>query len=190
MPAALPDVLALQPVVVSGSTDPAADPFALPVDLEALPGVVLHESADATWHGLCRQGRAAHQFWLAERPPGGACGYAVLLLLDKLYELRAEAAMRFWRMLSGRPPASPKYDFSERSRQRHALMLRALDARLGGASYREIGETVLGFTGDKDDWLKNPRKNQARRLVADARLLMRGGYRRLLRHPFQPKSRR
>jgi len=63
--------------------------------------------------------------------------------------------------------------------------LRALDGRADGASYRKLAEVLLEFRGRKTDWESDPRKNQVRRLVADGRYYVRGGYRDLLRYPIR-----
>lgn len=75
-------------------------------------------------------------------------------------------------------------------RQWHILSLRALDARLHGESYRTIAEALLGFSGTKEDWEIDPRKNHARRLVAHGIKMMRGGYRLLLHYPVKADGRR
>lgn len=74
-------------------------------------------------------------------------------------------------------------------RRFHILSLRALDARLRGESYRVIAEVLLGFHGTKEDWEGDPRKNQARRLVAHGLKMMRGGYRLLLHYPIKSPAR-
>lgn len=75
-------------------------------------------------------------------------------------------------------------------RQWHILSLRALDARLHGASYRTIAEALLGFRGNKEDWEIAPSKNKARRLVAHGIKMMRGGYRLLLHYPIKADGQR
>lgn len=116
-------------------------------------------------------------------PASLATRYVVILPLDLLTELRVGAVLRFWRALTGRPPGDDPHDLPAQTRNRHILMLRALDGRSDGASYREIAETLLGFRGGKSDWETDPRKNRARRLVADGKRYMHGGYRDLLHYP-------
>nr|WP_258366123.1 DUF2285 domain-containing protein [Komagataeibacter rhaeticus] len=108
----------------------------------------------------------------------------MILPLDKLLELRAEAVLRLWRALVGRSGGKRGRDFPQQTRDRHILMLRALDGRAAGASYRKLAEVLLRFRGRKADWDNDPRKNQIRRLVADGRYYVRGGYRELLHYPF------
>lgn len=48
---------------------------------------------------------------------------------------------------------------------------------------------LLGFSGTKEDWEIDPRKNKARRLVAHGIKMMRGGYRMLLHYPIKENER-
>ena len=93
--------------------------------------------------------------------------------------------------LAGRPPGDRRHDLPPQTRDRHILILRALDAKLAGASYRVIAEALLGFQGrSKNDWEVSPLKNKVRRLVADGLFYMRGGYRELLHYPVRAPRRR
>jgi hypothetical protein len=158
----------------------------LTADLATLPGIVAREAEDGTWHGVLRSGGVAHQIWLA-RPPVSMLGaWAVILPIDWLFMLRVEAAIRFWRLISGQPPAKRKYDMPPQMRRRHALSLRVLDARQDGATQREIGEVMFGFTGDYDTWLDSDEKSEVRSLEQKGLYNMRGGYRELLRYPLRP----
>ncbi|CAN7617497.1 DUF2285 domain-containing protein [Agrobacterium tumefaciens] len=163
----------------------------MPIVLPRLPGVAARSAVDGTWHGLWRGSGGEHRFWLANAPPEGPTGFVVILPLDTLFELRAEAALRFWLALAGRPPGDRRHDLPSQTRDRHVLILRALDAKLAGASYRVIAEALLGFRGrSKNDWEVSPLKNQVRRLVADGLFYMRGGYRELLTYPIKPSRHR
>ncbi|WP_166647791.1 DUF2285 domain-containing protein [Aquamicrobium defluvii] len=66
-----------------------------------------------------------------------------------------------------------------------AARARRAAARLRGESYRTIADILLGFSGTKEDWEIDPRKNQSRRLVASGIKMMRGGYRFLLHYPIK-----
>src|SRR6202011_5544319 len=74
----------------------------------------------------------------------GAEPPAVLLPLDQLFEIRATAAIRLWRGLSGRNPGPNPAALSKARRDRLILALRALDGRLEDASYREIARALFG----------------------------------------------
>ncbi|WP_395370390.1 DUF2285 domain-containing protein [Komagataeibacter diospyri] len=159
------------------------DPGAMPINLAELSGVIAQLDNEEGWHGFWRSGASSHQFWLPIHPPDGCATYVVILPLDKLLELRAEAVLRLWRALAGRPEGRWVHDFPQQTRGRHILRLRAVDGRANGASYRRLAEVLLGFRGRKADWENDPRKNQVRRLVADGRYYVRGGYRDLLCYP-------
>ncbi|MBS1101719.1 DUF2285 domain-containing protein [Gluconobacter sp. Dm-62] len=155
----------------------------MPINLTELPGLVARLDENEAWHGFWRPGSSAHQFWLPTHPPDGRATCVVILPFDKLLELRAEAVLRLWRALVGRPEGKWAHDFPQQTRDRHILMLRAFDGREAGASYRKLAEILLAFRGGKANWDSDPRKNQVRRLVADGRYYVRGGYRNLLRYP-------
>lgn len=153
--------------------------------LAHLSGLDLRQAADG-WHGIWQVDGVAHQFWLPKAVPVAAAFYAASLPMDAFMEIRAHAVRRLWRSLSGRAPGPDFRTMPSQLRRFHILSLRALDARLRGESYRVIAEILLGFRGTKEDWEADPRKNQARRLVAQGIKMMRGGYRLLLHYPVKP----
>jgi Uncharacterized conserved protein (DUF2285) len=109
---------------------------------------------------------------------------AVLLPFDELFEVRATAAVRLWRSLTGRNPGPNPAVLSPPRRDRLVLALRALDGRLAGASYREIAGGLFG--ADRvplDGWKTHDLRDRTIRLVRFGIGMMRSGYRRLLRHP-------
>jgi hypothetical protein len=163
----------------------------MPITLPGLPGLAARSANNDDWHGLWRVSGGDHRFWLTNAPPDGPTNFVVILPLDALFELRAEAALRFWLALAERPPGQHRHDLPRQTRDRHILILRALDAKLAGASYRVIAEALLGFRGrSKTDWEVSSLKNKVRRLVADGLFYMRGGYRELLHYPVRPRRRR
>jgi hypothetical protein len=173
------------PAVVPLVPAPAetADPTHL-VRLSDLSNAVVREASDG-WHILLRRQNVDHRVWLRKRPRAGA-RYAAQLSFDDLFELRAHAARRLWRALSGRPPGP---DFRELPTQRrdHLIQsLRALDARQDGASYRTI--TAALFGADRvpmRGWKTHDLRNRTIRLVESGQALMRGGYFDLLRYPLR-----
>ncbi|WP_241490717.1 DUF2285 domain-containing protein [Sphingomonas sanguinis] len=156
--------------------------------LAHLDGLRLRQAEDG-WHGIWQADGVVHQFWLREAVPDATAFYAATLPMDSWLELRAHAARRLWRALTGRPPGADFRALPAQLRQWHILSLRALDARLRGESYRAIAEVLLGFQGSKEDWEIDPSKNKVRRLVAHGIKMMRGGYRLLLHYPIKPKTR-
>lgn len=180
LPTLLPDAFQLQ-----AATTDRDDHAAMLIDLMNLSGLDMRAAVDGTWHGCWRIADAAHQFWMVDAPATVMASYLAVLPLDALFELRSEAVLRFWRTLTGRPVGERPHDLPPQTRNRHILILRSLDGRSDGASYRQIAEALLGFQGDKADWEADPRKNQTRRLVADGLHYMHGGYRDLLHYPIR-----
>lgn len=182
LPEWLPDIFSLHPT----APDPGGSPVGA-LDLTHLPGIDLHRAPDGTWHGLWRTGSFEHRFQLPVAPPATATGYFVALPLHDLAGIAARAAMAFWRATEGRPPATRSLVMTAAARERHVLILRALDGRRQGVSLRDLAEALLGFRGSKEDWEQDTRRNEIRRIVARGRDYVRGGYRKLL---FPPTRRR
>ena len=69
------------------------------------------------------------------------------------------------------------------SERRLCTALRILDARLAGASYRDIAVSLFGLGRVKDDWSAPDEhlKNRIRRAANRGTFLMEGGYKSLLR---------
>ena len=113
---------------------------------------------------------------------------AAELPLDSDFEIRAHASHRLWRAINGRPPGPPFHQLSAQRRERLALALRALDAHVDGASYREIAEALYGRKRISEGaWKTSEFRSGTIRLVRAGLGLMRGGYRRLLRPPSRKK---
>jgi hypothetical protein len=118
--------------------------------------------------------------------PTGAEPLAVLLPLDQLFEIRATAAIRLWRSLTGGIPGPDPAALSKARRKRLILALRAIDGRLEGATYREIADGLFGVSGISGrDWKNHDLRDRTIRLVRYGRDMMGGGYRRLLLHPYR-----
>ena len=114
--------------------------------------------------------------------------YAVELPLDRDFEFRADAGRRLWRGLNSRPQGEPLHALSLNRRRRLALALRALDARMEGATYREIAEVMFpNERVSERDWRTHDLRNRIIRLAQTGFGLMRGGYRALLRPPTRMK---
>jgi hypothetical protein len=114
---------------------------------------------------------------------------AVLLPLDQFFEIRAAAAIRLWRCLTCRNPGPNPAALSKARRDRLILSLRALDGRQDRASYREIAGVLFGADEVSErDWKSHDLRDRTIRLVRYGLALMRGGYRRLLLHPYRRRS--
>ena len=117
--------------------------------------------------------------------PGEQMSCAVLPL-DQLFEIRAAAAIRLWRGLTGRSPGRDPAELPAARRERLVLALRALDGRLENASYRDIAEALFGTTRMPDrGWKTHDIRDRTVRLARLGFSLMRGGYRQLLLYPFR-----
>lgn len=112
--------------------------------------------------------------------------FAVLLPLDRLFEIRATAALRLWRGLRGRRPGPDVDRLTPERRNRLILALRALDARIIGTTYPDIAAGLFD-TGpiSKRDWISHELRDQTGRLVRLGFQMMKGGYRQLLLHPYR-----
>ena len=108
---------------------------------------------------------------------------AVVIPLDADFATRADAALRLWRLVIGRPRGRPPDRLTRQRRHRLGLALRALDGRFADASYRVI---AAGLFGDArvpagPGWRTHDLRDRAIRLVRAGIGLMQGGYLDLLR---------
>ncbi len=108
---------------------------------------------------------------------------AAVVLLDGDTPDRLEAVTRFWTGLQHLP--APKDDrITPQRRRRLRLMLRVVDARDEGATYRVIAEVMFPQHHiEAACWVGNPVRETTIRLARDGAKLVQGGYRMLLRHP-------
>ena len=110
---------------------------------------------------------------------------AALLPLDEHFPTRVAAALRVWRVLTGRKPGDDPQALTAQRRIRLLLALRALDGRRAHASYRQLAEGLFGplaLRGDAD-WKSHDLRDRTIRLARLGLELSRGGYRRLLLYP-------
>jgi hypothetical protein len=113
-----------------------------------------------------------------ETPTPGA-PLVALVALDGALPARLAALGRLWRILSGGEAPDP---LTAQKRGRLKTMLRAFDARLGQASYRQIAMALYGAGRvDAEAWKTSSLRDATLRLVRDAQAMASGGYRALLR---------
>jgi hypothetical protein len=110
---------------------------------------------------------------------------AVVIPLNEDFAVRADAALRLWRVTTGRPRGRPSDRLTSQRRHRLGLALRALDGRLAGESYRAIAQSLFGRTRIPagPGWKTHELRDRTIRLARAGLKLMRGGYLALLRHP-------
>lgn len=108
---------------------------------------------------------------------------AAVVPLDELTPDRLTALARLWAALNGRRvPPDPRMTPQRRRRVRQ--MLRAVDARQTGVTYRAIAEHLFPqHENDAATWVGTAIRETTIRLVRDGMKLVRGGYRALLRRP-------
>lgn len=132
-------------------------------------------------HVVLEDAEGDHSLWLPNIWIGDRL--AGLVVLDDKFALRIAALQRLHRRLAGRPSGRlPKaWRITGRHRWRLTLMLRALDGHLDKASYREIAGVLFGTEAvARYAWKTSSIRGQTIRLVKDAILMMKGGYRKLL----------
>ena len=133
-------------------------------------------------HIVVEDASGDHHLWL--RGVRADQKLAALLPLDDDFRVRVLSLIRFQRRLTGRSsgPLPKAWQITRRHRQRLTLMIRALDAHLADASYREIAAALYGAEAvARYAWKTSSIRGQTIRLVQDAVRMMRGGYRELLR---------
>ncbi len=110
----------------------------------------------------------------------------VVLPLDRVFEIRASAALRLWHGLTGHSPGRDPAMLPAARRDRLALALRALDGRFENASYRDIAEALFGAGRMPErGWKTHDLRDRTVRLVRLGHAMMQDGYRRLLLYPFR-----
>jgi hypothetical protein len=111
---------------------------------------------------------------------------AVVMPLDRLFEVRIAAALRLWRALIGRQAGDSPGTLTAERRRRFILALRALDARLLGTTYPDIAAGLFDTAPiSRRDWISHELRDQTGRLVRLGFKMMRGGYRQLLVYPYR-----
>lgn len=95
---------------------------------------------------------------------------------------RIEALQRLLSALHGRA-IPPDTRMTRQQRARLRRMLRAFDGHRAGATQQEIARVILNSGPfDRDEWQASSARHTAKALLRDARSMLAGGYRKLLRH--------
>jgi hypothetical protein len=182
----LPELHASSVILVASPISPASDVDATrpssdapcASDLLSHPKLVAHRISDDGEHVLLHSGRDQCQLWLTD-PQSGGGQLAAVILLDEFAPHRAEAALRFWRLLRDKAPGRAKHPPHAR---RVLSFLRALDGHLGRASYRQIAQCLFGRARVAvDPWKTSSLRDATIRLVRGGVALMGGGYRKFLK---------
>ena len=171
-----PDVL---PIVVPLASTRVVG--ARPLDIGALGDVIAERVGADGRHVIIRTEDGDLRLWLADP---SIQPLAAVLPLDDDLPVRAAAALRLWARMAGQaggrdgePPT-----LTRQRRDRLMLMIRALDGHLANASYRQIAEVLFGADRiEREVWKTSSLRDRTIRLVKDGVVLMRAGYRKLLR---------
>ena len=115
---------------------------------------------------------------------------AVVVPLDADFAARTDAALRLWRLATGRPQRPPPNRMTLQRRRRLGLTLRALDGHLAGESYRAIAHVLFGSRRVPSGaaWKTHDLRDRTIRLVRTGVRFMQDGYLDLLRHPAQKRE--
>lgn len=166
------------------SLSPAPPDFATAWTLRSLEDV-------ATWtaHGQLAVGPPGRAHLLTFPVDAPVAALAILTPLDADLPARLDAALRLWRRLA-HEAAEPPGTLTPQRRDRLVETLRALDARLAGATTREIASALFGAERvlPGPEWKSHDLRSRTKRLVTAGLALMNGGYRDLLRPPGSRRS--
>lgn len=117
-----------------------------------------------------------------------ANGLCVALPLDSLFAVRVSAAQALWNGLNERAAVPNSAMLPSPQRARLVLALRALDARLDKATYREIAAALFGAKNlPERGWKSHDLRDRTIRLARLGTDLMQDGYRQLLLYPFRQR---
>ena len=173
----LPQLHAATVILVASPTGMAGTLSFLP---DRWPGRRIERRAEDGLHLILIDGRTEYRLWLPD-PPSEGEPVAALVPLDDTSDIRAAAAARFHRHAAGAQPELKRRPVRQRLQLRIGS-LRALDARLDGATYRAIAESLFGRSRlANEPWKTCSLRDTTIRLVRTAVNLMRGGYLDFLR---------
>jgi hypothetical protein len=174
----------LTAVTIILDSTPGGFETAVPVDPRAL-GALLSDLAGIDGrHVIVADAAGEHRLWLRDPTPGRPL--AAIIPLDKDFFTRIASLLRFHRRLLGRAagPLPRGWPLTAYRLTRLELMLRALDLRHGGATYRQIAAELGREDAAKlsaSDWKMSASRSFVVRLVRDGIAMMNGDYRKLLR---------
>lgn len=157
---------------------------ARPVDPRAIGALLADQAGIEGRHVIVADAAGEHRLWLRDVTPGRPL--TAIIPLDKDFLTRIASLLRFHRRLLGRAPGPlPRgWPFTAYRLARLDLMLRALDLRDAGATYRQIAAELGRDDATKlsaSDWKMSAARSFVVRLVRDGTAMMKGDYRKLLR---------
>jgi len=151
--------------------DDAASPTILPTG-------TTNRAQDGLHHLLDAGGQRRLQILQSD---SDADALVAIVPLDQDAFVRLDAIYRLLAQLHGRKVPVDKR-LTRQKRLRAKRMLQAFDGRSAGASQREIAEVVFQLSRvSRDEWQSAPERFAVIRLIRDARAMVEGSYRSLLR---------
>lgn len=174
---ARPDVAPANVVLIEA---PATLPEACPIDLGEAGTISTQLNLSCGSYTVLADQQGDHHVWQLA-PPGTPL--ALVIPNGPYRGIRLAAAQRLHRHLRGVLSGLSPLLLSDKAREHHRWLLRALDARLAGAKPREmaaimIGEHVRDFNAA--EWCDSRERRRISRWNAAATRLMTGGYLQLL----------
>jgi hypothetical protein len=143
-------------------------------------GTFIERSAEDGVHALLITPSAQHRLWMPT-PVARHQPVACVVPLGAGAACASAAVLQFWRHLAAPQPA-PKRTSDGRHR-RAVMSLEALDAHEVGESYRALAERFFGARRvAAESWRTSSLRDATIRLVRSGAALVKGDYRRLLRH--------
>lgn len=176
-----PDLTA---VTVILDAAPAGYTGAKAIDPLALGALLADRAGIDGRHLVVADAAGEHRLWLRDPTPGRPL--AAIIPLDRDFGTRIASLLRFYRRLFAKRsgPLPRGWPLTAYRRARLELMLRALDLRMDGATYREIA-IALGKDEvarlSATEWKSSAARSFVYRLVRDGTAMMNGDYRKLLR---------
>lgn len=143
------------------------------------PGDTAADNADAAFRFALGNGQAIQILDSSTRDDRIAVAI-IPLSLDGFD--RIEAVQRLLAALHARA-IPPDTRLTRQQRARLRRMLRAFDGHRAGATQQEIAQVILHSDPfDRDEWQASSARHSVKALLRDARSMIAGGYRKLLRH--------
>lgn len=161
-------------VVVLGTAPPTLPP------VDPLPKIdaAVSLSADGSAYVLIDLGNGQHLQLIHD----GVAPTAAIIPLGVDGLDRLEAIHRLLAALHGRAiPPDTRLTSQQRARLRR--MLQAFDGYRAGATGQEIAQVIFHLGAlDRSEWQASSARHAVKALIRDARAMIAGGYRKLLRH--------
>jgi hypothetical protein len=154
------------------------------VDPRALGALLTDLAGIDGRHVIVADTAGEHRLWLRDPTPGRPL--AAVVPLDKDFVTRVASLLRFHRRLLGRAagPLPRGWPLTAYRLARLDLMLRALDLRQAGATYRQIAAELGREEAARlpaTEWKISAARSFVVRLVRDATAMVNGDYGKLLR---------